>query len=771
MTMKPEFKNIILLFFFLKVLFLCNSSFAQKYTVSGYVSDNETGETIIGAAVSVEGKNSASVTDINGYFRISGLEKGKYTIRVSHISYREKKIEITVEGSVLLPVTVLEPESHQLYEVSVVGAKPDEVADKEIEISHHEISPKTIQAIPRAGNDVFAAIKYMPGIDNTEPYSPLFSARGSDPGENAILLDGVMVYNPYHSLSSSGMFNMQTIKNVDLLLGGFGAEYGGRNSSVLYLTTKDGNLNEVHGEIEPSTFQTKGFLEFPAGKNASMMLAGRYNYDIISNFLFNSNSYFYDFNVSYTNRLNDRNRLTVKYFQSKDDVNINLNTFYDMVGVTFDTNMFHSYDVRITNNWINRVGTAFLKTVISPKLYMRTQGYVSSHKNASSMFNGEITDLGAKAEFNYTMARFNIVNGGVEYNKYNFKNGTMINDIRSATTIRKPDLIAFYIEDKLSLGPVTIKPGLRFSNYNNSDWYYEPRINAVMNLSDKLRFKAAWGEYYQYIISMNTSEIELNQLVDYYYPLQNRRPGKSIHYIAGIERNFSQKLIGSLDIYYKDISRVYTFDLNSNLSTAEIYSFSDKIKEGSGKAYGAELLVRGDYKRFSGWMSYALAWSYRKYPHINNGEWYSYEYNRRNTLKTFINYQFSQRVSYSATFTYLSGQLKSIESTVQSFYEYDPYMNSVSYTKYYVSNNKNNARMPAIMNLDFSIIKKINKGFAKKLADYLNADGSYAKVTINNVLFFRRNIIWYFPVSSADLYIPLGDNYVPSVGFSYAIKF
>ncbi|NJK86004.1 MAG: TonB-dependent receptor plug domain-containing protein [Bacteroidales bacterium] len=621
-------------------------------------------------------------------------------------------------------------------EVSVIAVKPDEIGDRETEVSRHEITPKAIQAIPRANNDVFSAIKYLPGIEGTEPYSPLFSARGGDPGENAILLDGVMIYNPYHSLNNSGIFNMLTIKNVDLFVGGFGAEYGGRNSSVLHLTTNDGNQNEMHGEIEPSTFQSKGFLELPAGKNASVMLAGRYYYDIFFNFLLNTNSYFYDFNASYTNRINNRNRLTVKFFQSKDRTGISFNTFYRYLGESFDTDIYDNFDMRILNNWTNRAGTVILKTVLSPKLYLRSQVYGSYHNSgnlsslnfsfnteidglnydllwkASSLLNSEITDLGAKAELRYTPGKFNVVKIGAEYNNYHFRNGTQIDEIDYGTAGRYPQLTAFFAEDKMSIGPVILKPGIRLSSFDGGDWIAEPRINIAVNATSDLKFKLAWGEYNQFIMSLNTSEIELNQSVDYYYPLQNK-PGKSIHYIAGVERNITPRLIASMDIYYKDIRRVYTFDFTKNLSLNEIYAFTDKLEQGKGEAYGLEFLLRGEHRKFSGWASYGLSRSYRQYPHINSGEKYEYEYNRNHSLKIFVNYQWNSRLSYSGTFTYLSGQTRSIESTLQSYYYYDPLQNQMNYFPLYVSHRKNNARMPGSMNLDFSIIKKVNKGFAK----------------------------------------------------------
>ncbi|HJX71938.1 MAG TPA: TonB-dependent receptor, partial [Bacteroidales bacterium] len=276
----------------------------QLLTVSGYVSDGKTRETLIGATIQVKDDNKAAITDGNGFFSIAGIRRGKHTLVISHLGYRAEEISLIMENKGIVMTDIhLTPVPLTLEEVSIIAPGSNEIVDQTVEASHILLSPKMIQSIPAAGKDVFAAVKYLPGIDRTETFSPLYTVRGGDPGENAVMLDGVMIYNPYHSSITSGIFNTMTIKNVDLLLGGFGAEYGGRNSSVMYITTIDGNPNELHGEIEPSTFYSRLFLEFPAGKNASMMIAGRYLYDIATNFIFKSQNYFYDYNLSYTNRI------------------------------------------------------------------------------------------------------------------------------------------------------------------------------------------------------------------------------------------------------------------------------------------------------------------------------------------------------------------------------------------------------------------------------------------------------------------------------------
>ena len=784
------------------ILFCAISSLgAQSLSISGYVTDTNTRETLIGATVILKSTSMATVTDNNGYYSLSGLAPGNYLIIVSYIGYKtiEKEVRLSSKGIILQEIKLC-PAPLKLDEVSIMAMKPDMVADKEIEISQKVLTPQIIQSIPTARNDIFSAIKYLPGVDRTEPSSPLYTARGGDPGENAVLLDGIMIYNPYHSSITSGIFNTQTIKNVDLLVGGFGAEFGGRNSSVMYITTKDGNPNEFHGEIEPSTFHSKIFLEFPAGKDASMLIAGRYMYNVPFNFLFHSTNFFYDYNIAYTKRINNRNRLTLKYFESKDFTGYNLNTFYRYLGNSFDTDLYNGFTLEQRNDWKNRAATAIHKLLISPRIYLRTQIYYSAHQSnnysgldfelkfpnenndttklqwaSNSSLSSEIQDLCAKTTINIKTASFNNIKFGAEYNSYYFKNSISLNNIDNGSFSRYPSLLSVFIEDKISTSIFSIRPGLRLTQYNNNKWGYEPRINLLINLPKKIKLKAAYGEYLQYIISMNSNEIEMSQIVDYYYPILDNEPSKSVQYIVGLEKRLTPGLGISIDAYYKDIQNIYTFDLN--LEQIEAYSFSNKLQSGTGKAYGLEFYLNGKYKKVSGWMSYSLAYATRQYPNssINNGQEFPYDYNRRHTFKTIINYQITPNFAFNTSFIYLSGIHRSIEITTQSFYDYNPTSNDLSYFPLYASSEKNVALMPPQINLDFSIRRRITNGFGKQLADLIKAGESYVSISIRNVLFLYRNVDYYYPGTFIplyyDKYIPVGSNYLPRVGISYTLKF
>ena len=765
---------------------------AQNLTVSGYVVDRENRETIIGATVSVKETAKGVATDVNGYFQITGLSNGNLTLVFNHVSYEpsEKKIVLNNKGLVL-EETELEPKVNMLNEISVIQVRPDEVGDKEIETGQVELTPKAIQSIPSARNDVFRAVKYLPGIESAGPFSPLYSVRGGDPGENKVILDGITIYNPYHFNTASGIFNVQTIKNVDMLIGGYGAEFGGSNSSIMYITTKEGNKNELHGELYPSLMQTKLILEFPAGKDASMMIGGRYFYDFQSAFVLYNNSYFYDFNISYSNRLNNKNWLGVKLFYSKDKTTYEFGKFMGYLYKTFDLEVYKNIDMGLDNRWDNLAATVYYKKILTPSVHFNTQIYYSRHSSSNysylnmlfeldssdvnvrlkynTLFKSRIHDLCGKTVFNIKAGMHNNIQTGFEYNTYLFENAAELNDIDKGSEKRVPDQMNAFIEDKIKLGPVIFRPGIRITKYSlYENIYPEPRINAVIKLSPGFSLKGAYGVYHQYIINMNTQEYEVNQFLDYYYPLKNIKPSKSIHYITGFEQKVSKNLNLNFDLYYKDIVRTYTFDLNQ--SESETYTFSDRVQEGNGKAYGMEIMLKGNIDRFSGWIGYTLSRSERSFPHIMDGKTFLFDYDRTHSVNLLLNYQVNEKLSYSTTFLLMSGNPRTIETIFQDYFYYDPLTGSLEFYPLSESSYKNNARLPMVMEWDIGLQKRLRTGFGAELQEFLKADESYINFTLGNLMFWRRNVIWYFPTAE-NKYIPIGTNYIPYVNVGYMLKF
>jgi len=217
----------------------------QAVNVSGYVADAETGETIIGVNIIVEGTTMGATTDINGFFLIRRLRPGETTLRFTHIAYEDHRRTIRLGTddlyleTITLTPTVLEAEAIE------VTAHRGEIIQKDMDIASFEVSPKVLIEVPLFGKDVFRLIKYSPSVTISDPLSPLYYVRGGDPGENLVQLDGMTIYNPQHSMSGQAIFNPYAIKNIEMLVGGFDAQYGGRNSSILYITSREGHKYHI----------------------------------------------------------------------------------------------------------------------------------------------------------------------------------------------------------------------------------------------------------------------------------------------------------------------------------------------------------------------------------------------------------------------------------------------------------------------------------------------------------------------------------------------
>ncbi len=760
---------------------------AQRSVLSGLITDASTGETLTGAAVLLFGTGRGAISDANGFFILPGLSDTVVIVEYSFLGYADLQETYRFRQGENRYVTImLQPVDIPLGQISVRDRERERLGDRQVEMSHHSLTPHEIRSIPVARNDVFKALRYIPGMEPAEPFSPLLSVRGSDPGENLIMLDGVTIYNPYHFMSSSGIFNMQAVKNVDMLLGGFGAEYGGRNAAVINIATRDGNNSGLHGEVHPTTSETNLFLEFPLGEKTTLMVAGRYNYDLFGNFLFYSNNYFYDMNVSFTHRFSDRHRFTFKYFGSRDKTNIDFNSIYKYMGNTMGMqDYFDDMSLKWINQWNNHIVTGIWKSVLASNLFFRAQVYGSFHQadnysemvmnvedvvfDTSTRMKSKVNDGCVKASVDYKPFYWNNLKAGFEWNTYEFENESEMNALEQGSAQRSPGLLAFFAEDKMSFGSLQLRAGLRSSRFENDEWEWEPRVNAVVTLNERFRLKAAWGKYNQYIISMNTQEFEFNQFLDYYYPLGERPSGLSYHYLAGAEWNPDPSNCLSIDFYYKDIRRTYTFDLL--LDPYEAFALTDRIVAGTGKSYGMELLWKGAFGKFSGWAGYTLSRSTRSFPHIMGGREYDYDYDRRHSFKAVMNYQATQRISYSASFIAQSGVPRSVENALQMYYMYDPLSGQMIYSPQFVTGVKNGVRLPWLLYLDLGLQKQLVTGFGKNLAEFFGASESYLTVNVYNALFFRRNVLYYIPVGTWDKMIPMGDNYFPVISAGYTLKF
>jgi hypothetical protein len=248
-------------------LILLGSLYAQTGTVRGNVYEKETGNPVIFCNVALEGTNLGATTDLDGFFVITNVPVGNYKLTATYIGFDTVSASITIKkGAIVYQALNMVENGIQLEEVSISAAK--EQARTTVNISQVSVSQKQIKALPSVGGeaDIVQYLQVIPGIISTGDQGGQIYIRGGAPVQNKILLDGLNIFNPFHSIGFYSVFETELIKNVDVLTGGFGAEHGGRISAIVDITTKEGNKSRTSGFLSGGPFMMKGLVEGPLKK-------------------------------------------------------------------------------------------------------------------------------------------------------------------------------------------------------------------------------------------------------------------------------------------------------------------------------------------------------------------------------------------------------------------------------------------------------------------------------------------------------------------------
>ncbi len=766
-------------------LLLLTIGWLRAATLSGYVTDAETGETIIGVNILVARTGMGSTTDQNGFFVIRNVPPGEVELVFTHIAHERRTLAVSVaDDDLFLDIVSLAPAVLRTDAIVVTG-KRGNLIEQDMDIASFEVSPAVLREVPQFNKDVFRLITYSPSITISDPLSPLYFVRGSDPGENLIQLDGMTIYNPQHLLSSQAIFNPYAIKEIELLVGGFDAEHGGRNSSILYITSREGHKEEVRGEFRPSTSGLVGAVEFPAPGGGTAMVSGRMLSSMVSRIMMGMPNVMADFNGAYQTTVG-RTRLRFSTLLARDLVDYD----FARLGIYFDSPIFRDYSTGFLTDATNTAAGLRTRSVLTPNLVLATQVYYSGFRVDNKNFlhfsftdeesgtlvvldyetrvRNHISDYTAKADLAlFTNWRQTLKVGG-EQNWYRFFNRAGVLSSQALTAIVQSDLQAVFMQDKIDLGPVLLKAGLRWSRLApGGQWRSEPRL-ALTIKGKHLTFKAAGGRYHQYLATMNTQDFEISQFLDYYYPLTGLEPLTSIQYVAGIEGKITDRVNFSATLYYKDLRTLYRFDYLNTL--ASILSYQAALERGRGEAYGLELLVRGEVGHLSGWLSYSLSRATRSYPSIMEGREFLYDADMTHALKGVVLYSLTADVTASVTAQLSSGYPKTWDLGYANHFTYDPIEDQVGIYPVPLTPVKNNVRYPPRILLDLGWKKKLRTGFGYRLAEYIGSDQAYFTMSIQNILFLRRNPIFYFRFPGME---PYAYDYqlFPMITAGYSIKF
>jgi len=552
------------------VLFLAGIS-AQSGTVRGNIFDKETGEPVTYASVYLDGTTTGTNSDINGFFTLTDVPVGEYILIASFIGFDTIRTEVTIKEKRIVNKNLYMTEnSVQLKSVNISARR--ERSRSEVQVSTVSISPREIKALPSAGGepDIAQYLQILPGVVSTGDQGGQIYIRGGSPVQNRILLDGLTIYNPFHSIGFFSIFETDIIKNVDVLSGGFGAEHGGRVSAVVDIQTRDGNKKEIGGSVSVSPFLAKVVLEGPlakfdenSGNSASFILTSK------KSLINNTSPTLYEY------ALDDPEQgfpFDFRDTYGKISFNTSTGSNFNFFGFNFTDEYNNPSLANIS--WANNGGGLNFRLIpAKSNLVMSgTLGYSSygislledsdPRKSDISEILGafDFTFFGANSEFNYGLELRSVRTEFEFVNPFNID----IEEVQNTT-----ELATFFKYKQNFAGKFIFQPSFRIHYYaSQGNISYEPRLGLKYNITDDFRFKAAAGLYTQNILSTSNERDVVNLFSGFLtgpegqvFGLEGERLEdklqRSSHVVAGFEYNLTDNLEVNVEGFYATYSHGY----------------------------------------------------------------------------------------------------------------------------------------------------------------------------------------------------------------------
>ena len=637
---------------------------SQQIEIKGSVKDRS-GELLPMASVMVLPDSMVTMTDISGLFTTKALQ-GEKTFVVSYTGYEPFQSTATCYRDTSIAITLM-PRVGQLKEVTV---QADRFTHNDIMVSTrsglHRISQEDIANIPALMGeaDIIKVVQLLPGsVKGVEGSSDVF-VRGGAADQNLVLLDGAPIYNTNHMFGFLSVFNPDIVDNVEAINGGFPAEFGGRLSSVMNVSTVSPMPEQTKITGEVGIVSSRLRIAQPVLKNkASFWVAARRTY--VDHVLKAINKklpyYFYDLNgkLIFTPTKSDRIEIShyggedvLDLFKDKNGDGNGMLTTYNAQTMTQSLKWNHYHP----NGWHNDL--ALFRTHFDYRIKNAFEDYSVS---ASS----KIEDFGAKVSFSkdslWLKGTFATgvewVRHGISPSVINSK-GSISETVKSGATDGKiANEFAAYVQHEWPLNKnIIVNAGLRTSVavVDNRQYFFpEPRFSARYNLGKDRAFKFNYSRMVQYMHRISNSGVSTP--TDVWYPVTDSiRPQSSHQFALGWQRFLnSKKLFLNVEAYYKSMNDLISYQEGTNLLLNT--QFTSKLIQGRGKSYGIEVLLRKDAGRFTGWISYTLSWSWRRYDELNDGKWFRARYDRRHNGAIITQYAINERWAVSMVWEYISG--------------------------------------------------------------------------------------------------------------------
>ncbi|MBI34095.1 MAG: TonB-dependent receptor [Flavobacteriales bacterium] len=711
----------------------------QKFTMSGYLTDKSSGEVLIGATIYNPETYDGTTTNAFGFYSLT-MDSGQVSVVFSYLGFKTVTIDTLFNKNLSLNIAL--EEGVEINEVVINVGKQKSISENS-QMSEINVPVKQIKRMPAilGEPDLIKTLQLLPGVQSGGEGSAGFYVRGGGPDQNLILLDGAPIYNASHLFGFFSTFNPDAINNVNLIKGGFPARYGGRLSSVLDISMKEGNMKKWSAEGSIGLISSKIAVQGPIIKDKMSFIfsARRTYYDILAAPFIaatmggNATSvfYFYDLNTKLNYKISDKDRIYFSVYNGR-----------DKFGAKFKSSFGdEEYITRASIWWGNLTSTLRWNHIINEKLFMNTSLIYSQYKfnvgsreeiNYNDYLTGNpvketfqidyysgINDYAGKVDFDWIPKPNHLVKFGAGVTQHAFATGILglvFEDSFESldTTIGPAPInateISAYIEDDIKVNNnLKLNLGAHLSGLYVRDKFFpsiQPRISSRYLLKNDWALKGSYSQMRQFIHLLTNERAGLP--TDLWVPATDRaKPEDSWQVALGVAKPIKIKgndLEVSVEAYYKEMNNVISYKEGASfLGLNE--AWEDKVESGWGQTYGSEVFVQKKVGKLSGWFGYTLSWSNRRFNNINQGKMYPFKYDRRHDISIVMTYDLSENVSVSANWVFGSGQAISLP-------EYQYLVTSSSWGGTYPvgqSEHKNSYRTPNYHRLDIGMSFKKEK--------------------------------------------------------------
>lgn len=725
----------------------------QKGTVRGFVYEKETGEPVLFTPIFLKGTQLGSLTDVNGFYSISDVPAGNYELMINSIGYDTLVIPVTIPaGQVVSKQVYVKKTTVNLKTVEVSAEK--ESQKTEVRTSVSKITPKEIKSVPSIGGepDLAQYLQVLPGVVFSGDQGGQLYIRGGTPIMNKVLLDGMVVYNPFHSIGLFSVFDTDVMRNADIYTGGFPADYGDRISSVMDITTRDGNKRRYGGKFSATTFSSKLILEGPIKKQKDTGGGS-------SSFLFTYKNSYLDQSSKALYSYIDEDGLPFSFqdFYGKVSLNGENGSKLNLFGFDFSDNAVFK-DVTSINWKSNGFGSNFILVPKGSNTLVDGIFAYSQYKAEQSEANGPPRSSsvnGFNFGFNFTnFIKKDEFKMGLEV--LGFRTEFIQNSITNITYEQIENTTEFgaFFRYRISREKFVIEPSMRLQYYASlSEFSPEPRLGVKINAFEHVRIKMAGGFYSQNLLSA-TSDRDIVNLFSGFLSGPESLPtefdGKEVKtrlqkardIILGAEIDVFKHFDVNVEFFYKrfsqlsNVNRDKVYPDNATYSNMPDYLKKDFIVE-KGRSYGADIVLKYEYKRIYLWGVYSLTWVDR-YDGIRT---YHPHFDRRHNINLVGSYTFGKKLDWEFNARWNFGSGFPFSGT-QGFYEYlnfsgglytDP--NTANGYMDIILGDINEKRLPTYHRLDFSLKKTFVVGKNSNLEATLSAINVYDR---DNIFYVDR---------------------------------